>query len=95
MTRIVNIEEAKSRLQDLLVLALNGDEIIITQGGEPLARIIPFAITRSDDTIHVSEAKDNHLPELRPFGLCAGEFVVPEDFDEPLPQDVLELFEGR
>lgn len=33
--------------------------------------------------------------ELRPFGLCAGEFVVPDDFDEPLPQDVLELFESR
>ena len=33
--------------------------------------------------------------QLRPFGLCAGEFTVPEDFDDPLsslknyyPQDV-------
>ena len=32
---------------------------------------------------------------LRPFGLCAGEFVVPEDFDEPLPDEVLRQFEGR
>ena len=23
--------------------------------------------------------------EPRPFGLCAGEFVVPDDFDAPLP----------
>lgn len=22
----------------------------------------------------------------RPFGLCQGEFVVPEDFNEPLPE---------
>jgi hypothetical protein len=29
----------------------------------------------------------------RPIGLCKGEFVVPEDFDEPLPDDVLSLFE--
>ncbi len=31
---------------------------------------------------------------LRPFGLCAGEFVVPDDFDDPLPEDVLKDFEG-
>ena len=31
----------------------------------------------------------------RPFGLCAGEFVVPDDFDDPLPDDVLDAFEGK
>jgi hypothetical protein len=36
---------------------------------------------------------DAALP-LRPFGLCAGEFTVPEDFDEPLSDDVLASFEG-
>lgn len=33
--------------------------------------------------------------QLRPYGLCEGEFVVPEDFDEPLPRDILNLFEGK
>ena len=32
---------------------------------------------------------------LRPFGLCAGEFVVPEDFDAPLPEEILNTFEGK
>ncbi len=32
---------------------------------------------------------------LRPFGLCAGEFTVPDDFDDPLPTDIIEAFEGR
>jgi hypothetical protein len=31
----------------------------------------------------------------RPFGLAAGEFVVPDDFDDPLSDDLLDLFEGR
>jgi hypothetical protein len=31
--------------------------------------------------------------EPRPFGLCAGEFEVPDDFDAPLPDDVLSTFE--
>ena len=30
----------------------------------------------------------------RPFGLCAGEFVVPDDFDDPLPDHVIEEFEA-
>jgi hypothetical protein len=29
----------------------------------------------------------------RPFGLAAGTFVVPDDFDDPLPEDVLRDFE--
>ncbi|MEL7071336.1 MAG: hypothetical protein AAFV85_20350 [Cyanobacteria bacterium J06634_6] len=32
---------------------------------------------------------------LRPVGLCAGEFVVPDDFDEPLPEEILNSFEGK
>ena len=33
--------------------------------------------------------------QLRPFGLCAGEFTVPDDFDAPLPEDLLGAFEGK
>ena len=29
----------------------------------------------------------------RPYGLCAGEIKVADDFDSPLPDDELELFE--
>jgi hypothetical protein len=29
----------------------------------------------------------------RPFGLAAGTFVVPDDFDDPLPEDILQDFE--
>jgi hypothetical protein len=32
---------------------------------------------------------------LRPIGLCAGEFVVPDDFDAPLSEDILSAFEGQ
>jgi hypothetical protein len=30
----------------------------------------------------------------RPHGLCAGEFTVPDDFDAPLPDDILQAFEN-
>ena len=32
---------------------------------------------------------------LRPIGLAEGEFVVPDNFDDPLPEDILRDFEGR
>ena len=40
------------------------------------------------------KGRDNAAPEPRPFGLCAGEFAVPEDFDAPLPESELRLFES-
>lgn len=30
---------------------------------------------------------------LRPYGLCQGDFVVPDDFNDPLPEEILEMFE--
>ncbi len=32
--------------------------------------------------------------DVRPVGLCQGEFTVPEDFDAPLPESVLRDFEA-
>lgn len=32
--------------------------------------------------------------DLRPFGLSKGEFIVPEDFDASLPEEVLADFEN-
>jgi prevent-host-death family protein len=31
---------------------------------------------------------------VRPFGSDEGRFAVPEDFDEPLPEEMLAAFEG-
>lgn len=34
-------------------------------------------------------------PKKRQLGLDEGRFVVPEDFDAPLPDDLLDAFEGK
>ncbi|MFM7602584.1 MAG: prevent-host-death protein [Pseudanabaena sp.] len=58
----------------------------------------------TDENNQLSESsKNQNLPttitpkskKQRPFGLCAGEFVVPEDFDAPLPEEILNAFEGK
>lgn len=33
--------------------------------------------------------------KLLPIGLAKGEFVVPDDFNEPLPDEILDLFEAK
>jgi hypothetical protein len=33
--------------------------------------------------------------QSRPIGLAKGEFIVPDDFNAPLPEDVLQTFEGK
>jgi antitoxin (DNA-binding transcriptional repressor) of toxin-antitoxin stability system len=56
-----------------------GETLLVLRDDHPVAEIRPVsAITDSP----------------RPFGLAAGEFTVPDDFDEPLPDSLLSAFEG-
>jgi len=43
----------------------------------------------------VAEIKPITPEARRPYGLCAGEFTTPDDFDAPLPETILQEFEGR
>lgn len=56
-----------------------GVPLLIVRGGIAIAEVQP-----------VSPAADGS----RPFGLASGEFMAPDDFDGPLPNDVISLFEG-
>ena len=76
----ISIEEIKRDLTGYLRRVEAGETLVIVEDGKPMAEIRPVA---------------SSSPILRPFGLCAGEFVVPDDFDEPLPEDVIDEFEGK
>jgi prevent-host-death family protein len=77
--RTVNIHAAKTQLSRLVEDAAKGEEIVIAKAGKPVARLMPL---------------DEERPERRLGGL-AGKVRIPEDFDAPLPDDVLDAFEGR
>lgn len=38
----VNVQEAKTRLSDLLVRAQRGEEVIIARSGAPIVRLVPI-----------------------------------------------------
>ncbi len=75
----VSVDEIKRDLLTYLQLVENGETFVIVKTGKPVAEIRPV----------FSKPK-----KLRPFGLCAGEFTVPDDFDAPLPENIIQEFEG-
>ncbi len=74
----VNIHQAKTHLSRLLEQALAGDEVVIMKAGKPLVRLTPVAAA----------------PTKRKIGTARGDFAVPDDFDAPLPDRVLDEFEA-
>ncbi len=76
----VSVDEIKQDLSAYLQRVETGETLVIVKAGKPIAEIRPIA----------SSSK-----RLRPFGLCAGEFTVPDDFDEPLPENIIQEFEGK
>lgn len=75
----VSVEEMERDLLAYLQLVENGETLVIVKMGKPVAELRP---------IFSSPMK------LRPFGLCVGEFTVPDDFDDPLPEEIIQEFEG-
>jgi prevent-host-death family protein len=74
----VNVHEAKTHLSRLLARVENGEEIVIARSGVPIARLVPA----------------DRASARRALGADAGVIAVPDDFDAPLPEDVLAAFEG-
>jgi len=77
----VNIHAAKTHLSRLIDAAANGEEILIARAGKPVARLVPL--------------QGAQVRPRRRLGLLAGKLRIPANFDAPLPDDVLDSFEGR
>ena len=69
------------------------DAVIDQEGAIRLLEQVQLTATRRALGTILDDTIDSNERPKRPFGLCAGEFVVPEDFDDPLPPEILVLFE--
>ncbi len=76
-----DVHAARTQFSRLVDRAAAGEEIIIAKSGRPVAKLVPLA----------SKGK---LAKRR-LGLLAGRAVIPKDFDAPLPDEVIDAFEGR
>jgi antitoxin (DNA-binding transcriptional repressor) of toxin-antitoxin stability system len=76
----LSIEDIEQDLPAFLQRVEAGEELIITQAGRAIAEIKPIPSPPA---------------AARPFGLSVGDFTVPDDFDEPLPEGLIQEFEGK
>jgi prevent-host-death family protein len=74
----VNIHEAKTHLSRLLQRVAQGEEITIARAGVPVARLVAV----------------ENKQKIRPLGFARGEVWIADDFDAPLPNDLLAAFYG-
>lgn len=63
---MVNVDEANTRLSQLLDLAASGEEVIIARAGKPMAKLIPYRIDQRP----------------RKPGYWKGKIKIAKDFDE-------------
>lgn len=73
---LINIHDAKTHFSRVINQALKGDEIIIARGGKPLIRLVPY-----------TEEK-----QIRRGGQFKGLMQISDDFDAPLPEEILKHF---
>jgi prevent-host-death family protein len=72
----INIHQAKTHFSKLLERVAMGEEVVIAKAGKPVAKLVPIQAH----------------PKSRILGSAKGEFVVPDDFNDPLPKEIEDLF---
>jgi len=74
----VNIFEAKTQLSKFVQMAENGEDVVIARAGKPVARLTQLKTEKKQIV----------------FGLLKGKIHVADDFDAPLPPEVIAEFEA-
>lgn len=75
----INIHQAKTNLSKLVDAVMHGEEIIIAKAGKPMAKLVPITVMKSK----------------RKPGALKGKIKISKDFNAPLPDDILDQFEGK
>lgn len=77
MTLTVTVQEAATNIEQLLKRVAGGDEVVISEAGRPVARLVA-----------ATQPQQRRMP-----GSAIGQITIAPDFDAPLPADVLASFE--
>ena len=75
----ISLDELARNSAAVLDRVQAGEPMLVVREGKPVAELRPLPVAASS---------------ARPFGLCRGQFSVPDEFDSPLPQHVQRRFES-
>jgi len=76
----LTIHRARTQLPSVIARLGPGDTVLIYRGSKPVAELRALPVRSR---------------KPRPFGLYAGKLSVPPSFFDPLPDDLLDAFEGK
>ena len=77
---VISMHQAKSNLSQLVKKAASGEEVYIGAYGKAEAKIVAVNAKTKPKKI---------------IGLLKGEIYIPDDFDEPLSDEIIAEFEGK
>ena len=75
----VSVHEIQRDLLGILRRVEDGETLLVVRDEQAVAEIKPVL---------------TQVRQPRPYGLCAGQFTVPGDFDHPLPESILQEFDS-
>ncbi|MBI3972518.1 MAG: type II toxin-antitoxin system Phd/YefM family antitoxin [Chloroflexi bacterium] len=79
----VTVEEARVELPSLIQRAAAGEDVLISEHGKPVAKLVSVPIENSQPL------------KPRVPGSMRGKIWIADDFDAPLPPDLQAAFEGE
>jgi len=78
--KTVNIHEAKTQLSKLVEAASKGEPFIIAKAGKPVVKVTALTAPTYD--------------QAKRLGFMAGQFTIPDDFDQMGSEEIEKLFGG-
>ena len=80
--KTVSIRDAKNRLTELARKVEDGETVVVTRNGRPVLDLVPHRARKGLRLEAIEAFKRKHrVKTIVPF--------IADDFDEPLPEDVL------
>jgi antitoxin (DNA-binding transcriptional repressor) of toxin-antitoxin stability system len=77
--RVISMHQAKSNLSSLVKRAAAGETLLIGAYGHAEAMLVPI----------------NNIQLKKKVGVLAGKLQIPDDFNNPLPQAIIDSFDGN
>lgn len=83
----ISIKDAQTQLADLARRVREGETIVVTQDGEPIADLVPHKADSAKKKAPVN--LEAGWAYLRSKGITNSVPYISDDFDDPLPEDFL------
>ena len=80
--KTVDVEAAKPDLSTLVDEALSGEDVVLAKEGKPAVRLMPVD----------AGANQRKKDRASTLGMLKGQIWMSDDFDGPLPDDILRGF---